>query len=104
RKHSIETELRHWLVLPLDGAGTSADFAVASTLIACAASRLPFSLATSAAVCPSLSLAETSAPASIRTPIIGGLLWLAATINGVTPLFDLALTSAPRSIRPLAIS
>src|SRR6185295_5946427 len=43
-------------------------------------------------------------PESIRIPIIGGLLWLAATINGVTPLFDLALTSAPRSIRPLAIS
>ena len=46
----IEAELRHWLVLPFDGAGTSADLAVASTLIACAASRLPFSLATSAAV------------------------------------------------------
>src|SRR5262245_3505461 len=49
RNTAIEPELRHWLVLPFDGAGTSADLAVASTLIACAASRLPFSLATSAA-------------------------------------------------------
>src|SRR5262249_34325929 len=50
QRKAIEPELRHWLVLPFDGAGTSADLAVASTLIACAASRLPFSLATSAAV------------------------------------------------------
>src|ERR1700757_2744490 len=52
RHTAIEAKLRHRLVLPFDGAGTSADLAVASTLIACAASRLPFSLATSAAVWP----------------------------------------------------
>ena len=41
--------------------------------MACCDSKLPFNSATSAAVWPSLFLSVTSAPASIRMPIIGGI-------------------------------
>ena len=93
------------LGLRLSGVGAAlAAFAVPSTLMACAASRLPLISATSPRSDPDCSWRQDRRQHSIRSPIIGGLLWAAAIISAVMPVVDLALTSALRSSRPLAMS